>query len=457
MEKSLFAFHSKREVTENFSLEELLDFTKQRNLQEWFAENFYAAEARKVAAALNDEANDTELKLLICKLFDLSIETLSAADLEEISATVEKNQRRKLFMRKIPGDDRKTAFVETQGELVKALQDEAQLIYLYGGEFRIPLNRRGVTYVGCENALINIDEEFDVDLDACEIVLENLQVYLRHPIAFKAEKSKNVKILDGSKKALLPNVSLKEIFHILRGRRAFELPENFKRRAEDVKGVAVGETLLDDRDYAIDTAQFKFQPRWDFEYISVLKDFIADKKFFVKVHSKDVENLYHNERKLQIFADFTYRDGKLTILKLYFDTKTLGRIEIIIASCEEIITSASSGFGLGYGLDIINDYEAKSGFRAWATTTIKNVHGIHGRPASNLMQKAQSFKSKIQLKANGKTVDAKGAVLWIMGLGLVKGTEVTIIADGSDAKEAVKTLIELVDNKCNCNCYYCRW
>lgn len=353
MEKNLFEFHSKREVVENFSLEELVDFAKQRNLQEWFAENFYAAEARKVAAALNNDASNAELKLLICKLFDLSIETLSAADLKEISATVERNQRRKLFMRKIPGDDRKPAFVETQGELVKALQDEAQLIYLYGGEFRIPLNRRGVTYVGCENALINIDEEFDVDLDAGEIVLENLQVYLRYPIAFKAEKSKNVKILDGSKKALLPNVSLKEIFHILRGRRAFESPENFKRRAEDVKGAAVGEALLKDKDYAIDTAQFKFQPRWDFEYISVLKDFIADKKFFVKVHSKDVENLYHNERKLQIFADFTYRDGKLTILNLYFDTKTLGRVEIII---NEIITSTSSGFGLGYGLDIITSY-----------------------------------------------------------------------------------------------------
>lgn len=444
MEKNLFEFHSKREVVENFSLEELVDFAKQRNLQEWFAENFYAAEARKVAAALNNDASNAELKLLICKLFDLSIETLSAADLKEISATVERNQRRKLFMRKIPGDDRKPAFVETQGELVKALQDEAQLIYLYGGEFRIPLNRRGVTYVGCENALINIDEEFDVDLDAGEIVLENLQVYLRYPIAFKAEKSKNVKILDGSKKALLPNVSLKEIFHILRGRRAFESPENFKRRAEDVKGAAVGEALLKDKDYAIDTAQFKFQPRWDFEYISVLKDFIADKKFFVKVHSKDVENLYHNERKLQIFADFTYRDGKLTILNLYFDTKTLGRVEIII---NEIITSTSSGFGLGYGLDIINDYEAKFGFRVWATTNIKNAHGIHERPALNLMQKAQSFKSKIQLKANGKTVDAKGAALWIIGLGLVKGTEVTIIADGSDAKEAVKALIDLIDSK----------
>ena len=452
--KSLFNFHSKRELAENFSLEELIKFTRQKDLQKWFAENFYASEARKVAEEISVESSGAELKLLLCKLFDLSPDILSTSELEEVSEIVARNHRRKLFMQRIPGDDRKAAFVERQGELVRALNDDAKLIYLYGGEFRIPLNRRGITYVGCENAVIDFDEEFDLNLDACEIVLENVQVYLHHAINLQAANSKNVKIINGSKKILGVRPTLKEIFEILRGRRAFESAENFKARAEEIRGAAVGVVLLEDKDYTIETAQFQFQPRWDFEYISVLRDFIADKKFSVKVHSKDVANLYSNERKLQIFADFTYRGGKLTILNLYFDTKTLGRVAILIT---EIISSVSSGFGLGYGLDIINNYEPKFGLRVWATTTIKNEHGIHGRPALNFVQRASAFKSKIQLKANGKTVDAKGAVLWIMGLGLVKGTEVTIIAEGSDAQEAVKALIKLVDNRCNCNCYYCRW
>ncbi|MBR4904903.1 MAG: hypothetical protein IKZ53_09560 [Selenomonadaceae bacterium] len=355
--KSLFKFYSKQELADNFSLDELLNFARQRNLQEWFAENFYASEARKVAAAINNELNDSEFKLLICKLFDLPIETLSADELEEISLIVAKKQRRELFMKKLPGDDRKIDFVETQGELVKALKNEAQLIYLYGGEFRIPLNRRGVTYVGCENAVIDFDEEFDIDLDASEIVLENLQVYLRHAINLQASKSKNIKILDGSKKALTQNVSLKEIFHILRGRKAFESPENFKLRTEDIKGAAVGETLLENKDYEYEAAQFTFNPHWNFEYISILKDFAGDKDFSIKILPHDAEALYINERKLQIFADFTYRNGKLTILKLYFSTKTLGIITIEINLREEKITSASSGFGCGYGLEIITAYE----------------------------------------------------------------------------------------------------
>ena len=81
-----------------------------------------------------------------------------------------------------------------------------------------------------------------------------------------------------------------------------------------------------------------------------------------------------------------------------------------------------------------------------ATTTIKNIAGVHARPASIFVQRASSFRSKIYLKAKGKTVDAK-SILMTMSMGLVYGTEITIIAEGSDAFEAVATLIMLVDSK----------
>lgn len=81
-----------------------------------------------------------------------------------------------------------------------------------------------------------------------------------------------------------------------------------------------------------------------------------------------------------------------------------------------------------------------------ATTTIENKTGIHARPASVFVQKASSFKSKVQLKAKGKTVDAK-SILMIMSMGLVKGTEITICADGPDEAQAVAELKALVDAK----------
>ena len=456
IEKSIFEFYSKREVVENFSLAEVVDFAKQRNLQEWFEENFYTTEAKKVATAISNEASDAELKLLICKLFDLPLETLSAEDVEEISATVAKNQRRQLFMRKDPGDDRKAAFVETQGELVAAIKDEAQLIYLCGGEFRIPLNRRGVTYIGCDNAVIDLDEELDVDFDKCEIFLEDVQVYLHHPINIKAEQSHNVKIIDGSKKVLGERPTLKEIAEVLRGKNAFETPEDFKARVEKICGVAVGSVLLEDKDYDIDAAQFNFKPRWNFDYIPIVKDFAADKKFSVKLQPHDAESLYNNERKLQLFADFTYQGGKLAIRNLYFAPKTRGKVLIEGSLPAEEVSSMSSG-GLGYGLDIINDYATPSYFYS-KTTTVKNIEvDKYGRDYTKtggsvylahiamIVRKASSFKSKVQIVAKGRMVDGK-SILMVASLGLFNGTEVTIIANGSDAKEAVTELKELIDN-----------
>ena len=80
------------------------------------------------------------------------------------------------------------------------------------------------------------------------------------------------------------------------------------------------------------------------------------------------------------------------------------------------------------------------------TLTIENKTGIHARPASLFVQTATKYKSKVQIKAKGKTVDAK-SILMIMSMGLVKGTEVTICADGPDEAEAVETLGKMIEDK----------
>ena len=83
---------------------------------------------------------------------------------------------------------------------------------------------------------------------------------------------------------------------------------------------------------------------------------------------------------------------------------------------------------------------------ASAKTTIENKTGIHARPASVFVQTAGKFKSKVQIKAKGKAVDAK-SILMIMSMGLTKGTEIELVAEGPDEAEAVATLKKLVDDK----------
>ena len=62
--------------------------------------------------------------------------------------------------------------------------------------------------------------------------------------------------------------------------------------------------------------------------------------------------------------------------------------------------------------------------------------GIHARPATLLVQAASKFNSDINLEYNGKSVNLK-SIMGVMSLGVGQGADVTITADGDDAKEAI--------------------
>ena len=70
--------------------------------------------------------------------------------------------------------------------------------------------------------------------------------------------------------------------------------------------------------------------------------------------------------------------------------------------------------------------------------TVNNEVGLHARPATFFIQKANEFKSGIWVEKEDRRVNAKSL------LGVVKGTTITLIADGADEKEAVEALVELV-------------
>ncbi|CAH0121739.1 MULTISPECIES: HPr family phosphocarrier protein [unclassified Paenibacillus] len=79
--------------------------------------------------------------------------------------------------------------------------------------------------------------------------------------------------------------------------------------------------------------------------------------------------------------------------------------------------------------------------------TIQNEQGFHVRPAQLFVDKANEFASKIQVKnENGDAADAK-SMLELMTLGLVKGSSITIEAEGPDQQEAVDSLAQLVESK----------
>ena len=74
---------------------------------------------------------------------------------------------------------------------------------------------------------------------------------------------------------------------------------------------------------------------------------------------------------------------------------------------------------------------------------VNNQVGLHARPATFFIQKANEFKSSIWVEKDEQRVNAK-SLLGVLSLGIVKGTTITLIADGADEKEAVEALVELV-------------
>ena len=96
------------------------------------------------------------------------------------------------------------------------------------------------------------------------------------------------------------------------------------------------------------------------------------------------------------------------------------------------------------------DYHRQGLWKEWLSViskevTINNQVGLHARPATFFIQKANEFKSSIWIEREERRVNAK-SLLGVLSLGIVKGTAVTIVADGVDENEAIATLSELIDS-----------
>ena len=78
--------------------------------------------------------------------------------------------------------------------------------------------------------------------------------------------------------------------------------------------------------------------------------------------------------------------------------------------------------------------------------TLTNKHGLHARPATQFVQLANKYQSKIEVIKKDLVVDGK-SVTSMLTLGAEKGTLLRIRADGQDADEAIGELSGLIKGK----------
>ena len=76
---------------------------------------------------------------------------------------------------------------------------------------------------------------------------------------------------------------------------------------------------------------------------------------------------------------------------------------------------------------------------------VKNQVGLHARPATFFIQKANEFKSSIWVEKEDRRVNAK-SLLGVLSLGIMGGTTIRILAGGRDEEAAVDELVKLVES-----------
>ncbi len=76
--------------------------------------------------------------------------------------------------------------------------------------------------------------------------------------------------------------------------------------------------------------------------------------------------------------------------------------------------------------------------------TITNSVGLHARPATFFIQKANAYKASVWVEKEDRRVNAK-SLLGVLSLGIAQGMTVTLLADGQDEEDALDGLMNLID------------
>ncbi len=78
------------------------------------------------------------------------------------------------------------------------------------------------------------------------------------------------------------------------------------------------------------------------------------------------------------------------------------------------------------------------------TVRVRNELGVHLRAAGLLAQLAERFACDIYIERTGRRANGK-SIMSVLSLAAAKGTEVTVIAEGEGAHDAVAALVDLIE------------
>jgi phosphotransferase system HPr (HPr) family protein len=80
------------------------------------------------------------------------------------------------------------------------------------------------------------------------------------------------------------------------------------------------------------------------------------------------------------------------------------------------------------------------------TVRISNPHGLHARPAAQIVERVRAYDARVSIQAGTKRADAR-SITGLLGLGASTGDEITLHADGDQAQEALAAVEAIVTSR----------
>lgn len=185
------------ELRENFDIESVLGYYANGKLATWLSDRYYDAEAEQVKSL---DPNSRDLNKQICNIIGVEcVEESTETDLEAIKLRNE----RIATLRQVTDDEEIIKNVDSvafdQDELFDLLDDNTNVIYLFGEKFSVPLGKRNVKYIGVNKPEVLINSQTPVNWEEKKISFENVR--------FDEKYKKISEVAEGPKKKEDGNVS----------------------------------------------------------------------------------------------------------------------------------------------------------------------------------------------------------------------------------------------------------
>lgn len=176
------------ELRENFDFDKLTDYFVSGKLSTWLSDRYYEEESGQISKL---SGNEVDFKKRIYDIFEIPY-------VEDDCDTCNLQKRKEKYekIKRYSNDEKILSNIEMvatdQEELADLLDEEYQLIYLLEGNYKIPLSKKGVQYLGIGSVTVQISSKEDIDLEKLGIVFSNIILSCKDSVKIKLPKYENV-------------------------------------------------------------------------------------------------------------------------------------------------------------------------------------------------------------------------------------------------------------------------